>query len=453
RFDLETAGFQQMYRRSSEGHILHQGSPAQHVHEAFERKLSLPIIPDIAKLRNNSSLKSHPPSMSGPFKHPMPKRLRTILEDSIGVRSPSQQALLNRGGIAGNGNGSCSSSPTATTNTNGGCSGDSENNNSAARGNDPEEDKEYLIANIGIHLVSAKLSIMVCHYEDSSTGRRLSTQKHSSVGNSPTNTTATPLSPSTLAPTPCDCASSALAMADAKRIQYLLSHIHKLDTIDPARGGPAKFAAGYNSGAQCFVSKAEYPASSTNTSTRSRGAPSGTNVCSITSRHAQIYSAESQTLLCAFPEESYQKVYGKSPLEAMRGGANLRSLLNHCLDKRSESHAMRLLQCPSVPNSDPIQLELQVRSGAYDPPADVQSIFFRWGHLLFVCQQARGDNCVDSNHASLAAKAEDANILSGYNICTPPSDSLARSGGMAPEPGQLQHPSSAGARNPLHQQA
>ncbi|KAJ1798346.1 hypothetical protein LPJ59_002560, partial [Coemansia sp. RSA 2399] len=139
RFDLEKAGFPQIYRRSSEGHILHQGSPAQHVHEAFERKLSLPIIPDIAKLRNNSGLKNHPPSMSGPFKHPMPKRLRTILEDSIGVRSPSQQPLPNRSGISGNGNGSGSSSPTATTN--GGCSGDSENNNSAARSNEPEEDK------------------------------------------------------------------------------------------------------------------------------------------------------------------------------------------------------------------------------------------------------------------------------------------------------------------------
>ncbi|KAJ1903931.1 hypothetical protein LPJ81_002793, partial [Coemansia sp. IMI 209127] len=189
----------------------------------------------------------------------MPKRLRTILEDSIGVRSPSQQPLPNRSGISGNGNGSGSSSPTATTN--GGCSGDSENNNSAARSNEPEEDKEYLIANIGIHLVSAKLSIMVCHYEDSSTGRRLSTQKHSSVGNSPTNITTAPLSPSTPAPTQCDCASSALAMDDAKRIQYLLSHIHKLDTIDPARGGPAECAAGYNSGAQCFISKTVYPAS------------------------------------------------------------------------------------------------------------------------------------------------------------------------------------------------
>ncbi|KAJ1785025.1 hypothetical protein LPJ59_006232, partial [Coemansia sp. RSA 2399] len=312
------------------------------------------------------------------------------------------------------------------------------------------------------------LSIMVCHYEDSSTGRRLSTQKHSSVGNSPTNITTAPLSPSTPAPTQCDCASSALAMDDAKRIQYLLSHIHKLDTIDPARGGPAECAAGYNSGAQCFISKTVYPASSTNTSPSIRGAPSGTNtspsirgapsgtnVCSITSRHAQIYSADSQTLLCAFPEESYQKVYGKSPLEAMRGGANLRSLLNHCLDKKSEYHAMRLLQCPSVPNSDPIQLELQVRSGAYEPPADVQSIFFRWGHLLFVCQQARGDSCVDSSHTSVAVRTEDVNILSGYNICTPPSDSPARGGGggMAPDHSQSQHPISSGTRNPLHQQA
>ncbi|KAJ1773149.1 hypothetical protein LPJ74_000888 [Coemansia sp. RSA 1843] len=441
RFDLEKAGFQQIFRRASEGHILHQGSPAQHVHEALERKLSLPIIPDIAKLRNNSGPLNQP-STSGPFKQPMPKRLRTILEDSIGVRSSLQQPLPNRSGIAGN------SSGYGSTITNGGeCSGDNENNNSATKFNGTGEDKDYLIANIGIYLVSAKLSIMVCHYEGSSTVGRLSTQKHSSARFSPTNTNI-PLSSSTPAPVPtlCDCASSALAMADAKRIQHLLSHIHKLDIIGSAHGGIVDGTTGYSSGAQRFISKTCLSSSV------------GANGGGIVSRHAQIYSVDSEKLLCAFPEEGYQKVYGKSPLDAMRGGASLRSLLEHCLDKKSESHAINLLQGSNVPNSDPIRLELQVRSGTQELPADVQSIFFRWGHLLFVCQQARSDNCMDSSHTSMAVKTEDSNILSGYNICTPPSDSPAR-GSMAPdsgiraaELGQLQYNSSSGIRSPMRQQ-
>ncbi|KAJ2553190.1 hypothetical protein EV175_003026, partial [Coemansia sp. RSA 1933] len=454
RFDLEKAGFQQIHRRASESHILHQGTPAQHVHEAFERKLSLPIIPDIAKLRNNPGPNNSPPSTSGSsFKQPMPKRLRTILEDSIGVRSPLQPRMSSRNGITSNG------SSTSTPNN--------ENNNSASKSNGPDEDNEYLIANIGIYLVSAKLSIMVCHYEVSSTGGRLSLQKHSSARYSPTSTAAPPLSSSsTPAPAQCDCASSALAMADAKRIQYLLSHIHKLDTIDSARGGISDGATSYGSGAQRFISRMAYSTSSPGGRTASSGS---SNIGSIASRHAQIYSADSQKLLCAFPEEGYQKVYGKAPQDAIRDGATLRSLLGPCLDKKSESHAMNLLQCPNVPNSDPIRLELQVRSNTYEPPADVQSIFFRWGHLLFVCQQVRGDNYVDSSHASMAVvKTEDGNILSGYNICTPPNDSPARGGGgssssngmvhdstgiRASEPGQFQYTTAGpGVRNPLRQQ-
>ncbi|KAJ2365669.1 hypothetical protein IW150_006153, partial [Coemansia sp. RSA 2607] len=88
-------------------------------------------------------------------------------------------------------------------------------------------DCEYLIANICLYLVSARLSILVCHYENS----------QESKGRSPlfsrSNNSPFPASPHSAQ---CDCASSTLAMADVERTQHLISQIHKLDAINTFRG-------------------------------------------------------------------------------------------------------------------------------------------------------------------------------------------------------------------------
>ncbi|KAI9503008.1 hypothetical protein BX070DRAFT_157494 [Coemansia spiralis] len=436
RFDLEKMGFQQIYRRASEGHILHQGCPAQHVNEALERKFSLPIIPDIAKLRATSSV-SNLPLIPGLSQQPMPKRLRTILEDSVGLCIPDHSATSRNSSSSGNAseNSSCNSD----------YSGDSESKNSTSRNGEANESSEYLIANIGIYLVSAKLSILVCHYENPLQKGLLSAQMHASSSFSPTK--SNPLSPSTLPAAQCDCASSALAMADVERIQHLLSQIHKLDTINSARNSLAGVAP--------FSTGTQHPTAGGESRTIGSNGNSGSN--SLASRHVQIYSVGTERLLCAFPEEGYQKVYGKSPADAARNGAGLRSLWEHCQDKKTETHAKTLLQCPNVPNSDPIRLELQVRCGASGQLVDVQSILFRWGNLLFVCQQARGDNARDLCQAGMVTSVDESNALSNYNICTPPSDSPARTG-MALELGARQELVShqyanAGARSTARHQS
>ncbi|KAJ2661630.1 hypothetical protein GGH99_006933, partial [Coemansia sp. RSA 1285] len=373
----------------------------------------------------------------------MPKRLRTILEDSVGIRSSLHQQLPARGDVLGN------------SSNHDGLVADDESSGNAGYKNttlqfkEADGDDEYLIANIGIYLVSAKLSIMVCHYENPSLEERSSTQRHATAICLPAQSTASPLSSSKPGPDCCDCASSALDVTDTKRIQHLLSQIHKLDTIDSVYGygSEGAGAAGYRSGAQRFAPEAGLTSSSS-VGVGSGGRPTfnaaSSNSSSIASRHVQVYSVDSKRLICAFPEEGYRNMYGRLPLDAARDGASLHSLLVHCLDKKSESHAENLLQSPNIPNSDPIRLELKVRSNAYEPPADVQSIFFRWGNLLFVSQQARSDNAAYSSNTNVAVKSEESNILSNYNICTPPNDRPARSN-------MLSDSSARAAHSGLHQ--
>ncbi|KAJ2162375.1 hypothetical protein GGF46_000739 [Coemansia sp. RSA 552] len=260
RFDVDNAGLQQVFRRASESQILYHGRPAQHVHEALERKLSLPTIPDIVKLRANSSQQPPLPAAQTGLQQPMPKRLRTILEDSVG-------------------------------------------------------------------------------------------------------------------------------------------------SFAPARNGEVASSVIKDGGSS-----------------------------SLYSRHVQIYSMATDQLLCAFPEDSYQRVHGRPAGDAAKSGVRLSSLWEHCQDKRAESYAMSLLQGPCTPDADPIRLELQIRPGSSGPPTDVQSMFFRWGHLLFVCQQKQGEGTPDP----ATAIGIDDNILANYNLSTPPSDDPLR-------PAHAQHAVGAGS--------
>ncbi|KAJ1663686.1 hypothetical protein GGF38_003175, partial [Coemansia sp. RSA 25] len=315
-----------MFRRASESHILRVGEAARHVHDAMERKLSLPSIPDIAKMRAAGGRRSANHSTSAlAHLHHLPKRLKTILEDSVGALGATDRIHADE---------------------------DNANSNS---GEDADySDNGYLIANIALYLVSTRLSIMVCHYEDSA-----------------------------------------------------LEGINKLDAIDSYRTQPTSSAAAAMSPGGRLAHIA--------------------NGGGLASRHAQIYSVESKALLCAFPEDGYRKIYGRSSTEATKDGVGICSLWKHCRDKKVERHATELLHSPGVPGLDPIRLELQVRS-AETPGvlADVQSLLFRWGHLLFVCQQMRSDN-------SPLEVVEDM-PLSAYNLSSPPTDNpVARNGGLPPE--------------------
>ncbi|KAJ2380898.1 hypothetical protein GGI05_006154, partial [Coemansia sp. RSA 2603] len=146
-------------------------------------------------------------------------------------------------------------------------------------------------------------------------------------------------------------------------------------------------------------------------------------------------------MLCAFPEEGYQRVHGRSPTEATtREPISLHSLWKSCSDKKTELHARALLENTYVPSSDPIHIGLQIQSvdsGA--PHTDVQSVLFRWGNLLFVCQQIRNDNSTDIALAPMHNKSvgsvgniggmaidpspsvEMDNVLLSYNLQTPVS--------------------------------
>ncbi|KAJ2794029.1 hypothetical protein H4R21_005662, partial [Coemansia helicoidea] len=261
RFDLERPGFQQMFRRASESQILQQGRPAQNVHESLERKLSLPIIPNIGKLRANRAHLQPPPLPAVAAQQPMPKRLRTILEDSVGTFTPTSE-----------------DAPA----------------NVDASVLDPSD--EYLVASIGLYLVSARLLVM---------------------------------------------------------------------------------------------------------------------------------------LLCAFPEDGYQRVHGRPAAVAVASGTGLRSLWEHTGDKTAHPHAMSLLQGPLVPGTGPIRLELRLRPDSRGVSVGTQIILFRWGSLVFVCQQARGDSSTPEHSPAGAAGGEDS-ALQSYNIATPPRDESAR-GSMRPD--------------------
>ncbi|KAJ2492075.1 hypothetical protein IWW37_001789 [Coemansia sp. RSA 2050] len=306
RFDLENTGFQQFIRRASESHILRIGHAARHVHDALERKLSLPTIPDIAKLRAAGHHgANHSPSALANLQH-LPKRLKTILEDSVGALGETDRIHTEE------------DNTTPISNEDADCS-----------------DNGYLIANIALYLVSTHLSIM------------------------------------------------------------------KLYTVDSYRTQPALSPGG-------------------------RLAHMG-NGGGLATRHAQVYSVKTKALLCAFPEEGYRRIYGRSPVDAAKEGVGICSLWKHCRDKKVERHTTELLNCHSVPASDPIRLETQVRSAETpDVIVDVQSLLFRWGHLLFVCQQMRSDCSPREGVMDMP--------LSGYNLSTPPIDSsMARGGGLPPE--------------------
>ncbi|KAJ2583320.1 hypothetical protein GGH95_001060 [Coemansia sp. RSA 1836] len=358
----------------------------------MERKLSLPSIPDIAKMRaagGRRSANHSTPALA--HLHHLPKRLKTILEDSVGALGATDRIHADE---------------------------DNANSNS---GEDADySDNGYLIANIALYLVSTRLSIMVCHYEDSAL-----------EGSSPLS----PLPPPPLPPPPpqlqpCDCASTTPTIIDAARIQLALVQVNKLDAIDSYRTQPTSSAAAAMSPGGRLAHIA--------------------NGGGLASRHAQIYSVESKALLCAFPEDGYRKIYGRSSTEATKDGVGICSLWKHCRDKKVERHATELLHSPGVPGLDPIRLELQVRS-AETPGvlADVQSLLFRWGHLLFVCQQMRSDN-------SPLEVVEDM-PLSAYNLSSPPTDNpVARNGGLPPELAVRYDPSSpfyvgAGSRAAMRQ--
>ncbi|KAJ2305097.1 hypothetical protein IWW55_002111 [Coemansia sp. RSA 2706] len=384
RLDHDKAGFQQIFRRASESQILLRGRSAQNLHESAERKLSLPTIPDIIKLRANGGQALSPTAPSG-LHQPMPKRLRTILEDSVGSFVPTRD-----GGVGQVADSSSSSGP-------GGL-------------DDENDDNAYMIANIGLYLVSARLLIMVCHYEDPPPEGRLPATV-ATAAKQPRPDKAEALSQAAPAPTDqCSCAAGTPTMADAERVQLLMSQIHKVDAIGGGGSAPNKDSNG--------------------------GGGRGGGSSSLSSRHVQIYSASTEQLLCAFPEDAYRRIHGQSPSDAAKGGAELRGLWQHCHDKQTKAHAASLLQGPCIPNTNPIRLELQVRTGDTDALTDVQSLFFRWGHLLFVCQQMRGDNTPE-----LGAISVDDNLLASYNLSTPPSDDPARGGSAhTQKPGSIVGP-------------
>ncbi|KAJ2350630.1 hypothetical protein GGF43_004272, partial [Coemansia sp. RSA 2618] len=392
RFDLEKTGIQHVFRRASESQILLRGRSSQHIHESFERKLSLPIIPDIVKLRANGSQPLSPSTPSG-LNQPMPKRLRTILEDSVGSFAPA-----DNGGAVQPADGITSSSS---------------NNNNSGTSRLEDDNKEYLIANIGLFLVSARLFVMVCHYEEPPPEGLLPTPE--AKQHLPAKGGPEPQSPAAR----CDCAANnAPIIPDSERVRQLISQVQKVDVINAA---------------QRFVGAASSTSAMQGASGGSApnkggtgGGGSGGGSSSLSSRHVQLYSVNTEQLLCAFPEDAYQRIYGKAPADAVSSGTGLRGLWEHCRDKRTKTHAMSLLQGPCVPNTNPIRLELQVRPGGTDALADVQSMFFRWGHLLFVCQQMRGDHTPELS--TIGGIGVDDNILASYNLSTPPSDDPSRSG-------------------------
>ncbi|KAJ2032949.1 hypothetical protein H4S03_005986 [Coemansia sp. S3946] len=397
RFDLENAGFQHIIRRASESHILRISHAARHVHDALERKLSLPTIPDIAKLRAAGYHSANHSPIALANLHHLPKRLKTILEDSVGALGGTDRIRTNE------------DNATPSSNEDADC-----------------DDNGYLIANIALYLVSTHLSIIVCHYEDPS----LEGLSPLSPPLPPPPTSPPPPPPPQLQPdltvSPCACAATTPTAVDFARVRLALSHVQKLHTIDSYRAQPAMSPGG-----------------------RSTHIVNGGG---LATRHAQVYSVETKALICAFPEDGYRKIYGRSPVDAAKEGVGVCSLWKHCRDKKVERYTTELLHCPVVPASDPIRLEIQVRSAETpDVLADVQSLLFRWGHLLFVCQQMRSDS-------SPREVAEDM-TLSGYNMSTPPTDnSMTRGGGLPPELAVRYDPSSpfyigAGSRAAMRQGA
>lgn len=321
----------------------------------MERKLSLPIIPSMVNTTTaNTASGGRLSSRLSSSTRPLPKRLKTILEDS--AATASAYTSENAG----------STQPSYVSGT-----------------NDTEE-SEYLVANISLYLVSKNLSIMICHYEPL---RYCPQPTRSSSGQ-------------------CDCAShpssnipveaTTAAAADASRVQLLLSQI----SMPPER--PLQLAD-----------------------------PSSSN--SLSTRHVQIYSVNTGSLVCAFPEEGYQRIYGCKSADTTRdaAAANIRNLWKHTRDKKTEQHALNLLKAQSVPNSDPIRLVFQTKCKQQQELVDVHSLLFRWGPLLFVCQQKSSGNSPDTTaiHNALANNwynssgvvVKDANPLVGYNLAfTPP---------------------------------
>ncbi|KAJ2817726.1 hypothetical protein FBU31_006125, partial [Coemansia sp. 'formosensis'] len=396
RFDLENAGFQQIIRRASESHILRVSHAARHVHDALERKLSLPTIPDIAKLRaaGHHSANHSPTALAN--LHHLPKRLKTILEDSVGALGGADRIHTD------------------------------EDNTSPSSNEDADcSDNGYLIANIALYLVSTHISIMVCHYEES-TLEGLLPLSPPLPPPPPTSPPPPPQPQPELTVDPCACAATTATTVDFARVRLALSHVQKLHAIDSYRTPPAMSPG---------VRLTHFA-----------------NGGGLATRHAQIYSVETKALLCAFPEDGYRRIYGRSPIDAAKDGVEICSLWKHCRDKKVERHTTDLLCRPSVPASDPIRLEIQVRSAETpDVLADVQSLLFRWGHLLFVCQQMQSDCSPREAVADMP--------LSGYNMSTPHTDNtMARSGGLPPELAVRYDPSSpfyigAGSRAAMRQGA
>ncbi|KAJ2617789.1 hypothetical protein H4S08_000169 [Coemansia sp. RSA 1365] len=393
RFDVENPRLYHLFRRASESQILHHGRPAQHVHEALERKLSLPTIPDIAKVRANGC-HHHPPlaqQQHTAMHQPMPKRLRTILEDADSHLASTVQPPEK-------GNPVCSDIGSRTSSSI--ADGNSEDLNGGGC--------DYLIANVALYLVSARLSVMICHYEDPQPRAYVSDL---SAANS---------NPVHLPVDRCDCCSATPMGADSERLLRILAQTQRLDIISPLR---------------VFAGMAVQPlqASSTSSSTTNvasrdnNGSGSGRS-SSLFSRHVQVYSTETERLLCAFPEDVYRRVYGRSPAEASKAGALLCGLWEHCQSKKAD--IVSLLKGPCTPGANPIRLELNVLSSSSEVSANVQCLFFRWGHLLFVSQQVYGDSTPDLGAISTVG-IED-NILSSYNLTTPPRDDCAH-GSLTPD--------------------
>ncbi|KAJ2667456.1 hypothetical protein IW148_000151 [Coemansia sp. RSA 1199] len=393
RFDLENDGIQHVFRRASESQILLRGRSTQHAHESFERKLSLPSIPDIVKMRANGSQPLSPATPTS-LQQPMPKRLRTILEDSVGTFAPAYNSEAGH------------SADSAYS------SGNGSNINEGSSDRPSDDNEEYLIANIGLFLVSARLFVMVCHYEDSASEGLLTTQEPQQPMSDKAESVPQP------PVARCDCAASTPIMGDSERVRLLMSQVHKADVI----GAAQRFAGASARGGMVHGADG---GSAANKGGNSSGGGGGGSSSSLSSRHVQLYSINNEQLLCAFPENAYQRIHSRSPAEAISGGAELCGLWEHCRDKMAKSHAKSLLQGPSSPNANPVQLELQVRSGSTNALADVQSIFFRWGHLLFVCQQMRGDHTPELG--AVGGIGVDDSILANYNLSTPASDDLSRS--------------------------
>ncbi|KAJ2083502.1 hypothetical protein H4R24_000775 [Coemansia sp. RSA 988] len=398
RFDMESPGLHHVFRRASESQILHRGRPAQHVHEAFERKLSLPTIPDIAKVRANGPHHQHHPPLAQQqhtaMHQPMPKRLRTILEDADSHLAPAWQ-------LPGKGNITCDDRESRT----------SSSSIADGRSGEINSGSEYLIANVALYLVSARLSVMVCHYEDPQPGVHAS---ELSAVNS--NSEYLPVAR-------CDCCSSAPMGADSERLLRILAQAQRLDAIAPPRtfaGMAAQALQGLSAGGGS--------GGNSNAVNRDNNGSGGGRGSNISSRHVQVYSIDTERLLCSFPEDVYRRLYGRTPAEASKAGAQLCGLWEHCHSKKADIVA--LLQGPCTPGANPIRLELNVRPNSPGGPADVQCLFFRWGHLLFVSQQAYSDSTPDSG--AIGTVGIEDNILASYNLTTPPRDDFAR-GALSPD--------------------